>query len=165
MDALSIRWNKTEFLPNGRCVNTTVQMHHMNADQMHCEKAWWKLHENATSYSEQILEATPYETTAVRSLTSHLLNHPNMTNKTCRDTAVESHDEITLCSPMDLITWTMSVLADQTTTLCGHRVLFRRPAASDRWERERERERERGKSVLLARLDDDKSFTNNCNVT
>ena len=50
---------KTVFLPGCDCVNTTVWMHHMYPNKMPGEKAWWELHENATSYSEQILEATP----------------------------------------------------------------------------------------------------------
>ena len=33
-------------------------MHHINADKMYWEKAKWELHKNATSYTEQILEAT-----------------------------------------------------------------------------------------------------------
>ena len=37
------------------CVNTTVWMHHMDADKTHREKARWKLHKNATSGFEQIL--------------------------------------------------------------------------------------------------------------
>ena len=47
-------------------------MHHMDADKTHREKARRELHKNATSYIEQILEATPHETTPVRLLTSHL---------------------------------------------------------------------------------------------
>ena len=43
----------------------------MDADKTHWEKAWWELRENATSYIEQILEATLHETTAVRPITSH----------------------------------------------------------------------------------------------
>ena len=31
----------------------------MDANKMHWEKAKWKQHKNATSYFEQILEATP----------------------------------------------------------------------------------------------------------
>ena len=46
-------------------------MHHMDADKTHRDKVRWDLHKNATSYIEQILEATPHETTAVWSLTSH----------------------------------------------------------------------------------------------
>ena len=40
-------------------------MHHMDADKTHGEKATWKLQKNATSYIEQILEATSHETAAV----------------------------------------------------------------------------------------------------
>ena len=47
-------------------------MHHKEANEMHREKARCKLHLNAKSYLEQILETTLYETTAVRPLTSHV---------------------------------------------------------------------------------------------
>ena len=57
-------------------------MHHMDANKMHKEKARWNLHKNATSYIEQILEATA-NTTAVWPLTSRLKNHLYKTNKTC----------------------------------------------------------------------------------
>ena len=40
-----------------------------------------KLHKNATSYIEQILEATSNKTAAVRPPTTHLENHPNKTSK------------------------------------------------------------------------------------
>ena len=35
------------------------QYYSMDVDKMHREKARWELHKNATSYTEQILEATP----------------------------------------------------------------------------------------------------------
>ena len=41
-------------------------MHHMDADKTYREKAGQNLHKNATSYMEQILEATPNKTTAVQ---------------------------------------------------------------------------------------------------
>ena len=42
-----------EFLSNSGCVNTTVWMHHMDADKMYWEKARQELHKNATRYIEQ----------------------------------------------------------------------------------------------------------------
>ena len=42
-----------------------------------------ELHKNTTSYFEQILDAIPYEATAIWPLPSHLKNHPSKTNKTC----------------------------------------------------------------------------------
>ena len=33
-------------------------MHHMDIDESYGERAWRQLHENSTSYTEQILEAT-----------------------------------------------------------------------------------------------------------
>ena len=61
------------FLSSCYCINTTVWMHHMDANKTHREKKIrWELHKNVRSYLEQILEATPYETTAVWPLTYHL---------------------------------------------------------------------------------------------
>ena len=42
-------------------------MHHIDRNKMYREKAGWELHKNATSYFDQILEAAPHKTTAVRS--------------------------------------------------------------------------------------------------
>ena len=44
----------------------------MDADETYGEKAWRELHKNATSYIEQILEATSHETAAVWPLAYHL---------------------------------------------------------------------------------------------
>ena len=52
--------------------NTTVRMHHMDADKTYWEKSRPQQLNNGTSYIEQILEATPHETAVVRLLTSHL---------------------------------------------------------------------------------------------
>ena len=49
--------------------------HYMEAPHKHLaywKKAWWKLHENATSSIAQILKVTSHKTAAVRPLTSHL---------------------------------------------------------------------------------------------
>ena len=80
----SIRWNKTGFFPSCGCVNTTVWMHHMDANKMHREKSRWELLSNARNYLEQILEGTSHKTTAVRPLTFHLKNHQNKKTNTCR---------------------------------------------------------------------------------
>ena len=52
-------------------------MHHLDADKMYKEKAWWQLHKDATSYVKQILEATSHKTAAVRPSTTYLEDHPN----------------------------------------------------------------------------------------
>ena len=46
-------------------------MHHMDADKTYREKTRREWHKNATSYTEQTLEATLHKTTSVRPLTSH----------------------------------------------------------------------------------------------
>ena len=47
-------------------------MHFMDTDKVYWEKISWELHKNATSYTEQILEATSHETAVIRPLTSDL---------------------------------------------------------------------------------------------
>ena len=72
------------FLPSCDCVSITVWMYLKDSNKMHRDKARWVLPKNAISYFEQILEAKPIRTTVVWPLTSHLTNHPNKTNKTCK---------------------------------------------------------------------------------
>ena len=47
-------------------------MHQMDTDKACREKAWRQLHENASSYNEQILEEASYEIEPVRPPISHL---------------------------------------------------------------------------------------------
>ena len=61
------------------CVNTTVRKHHVGANKT-STKARWELSKNAMTYLEQILEATPDETTTIRPLRK---NYPSKTNQTC----------------------------------------------------------------------------------
>ena len=61
-----------QFLPNGSYVNSTIWMHHMDADKVYTEKARKELHKYATSYTEKILEATSHKLAAVWPPTSHL---------------------------------------------------------------------------------------------
>ena len=58
-------------------------MHHLDAHETHRERTRRESHKNATYYLEQILEATPYKTAAVRPPASHLTNYPSEMNKTC----------------------------------------------------------------------------------
>ena len=62
MEVGSIRLNKTGFLTSRGGVNTTVWIHHMDAEK---KKDLRELHKNATSYIEQILVSTPHETLAI----------------------------------------------------------------------------------------------------
>ena len=48
------------------------------------EKTKLGLHKNVMCCFEQILEAIPYDTTAVWPLTFYLKNYPSKMNKTCR---------------------------------------------------------------------------------
>ena len=67
--------------PSCNCVNTTIWMHHIDANK---KKARWKLLKNTVSYFEQIQEETPNKTAAVLPLTFHLKNYPSRSNKTSR---------------------------------------------------------------------------------
>ena len=53
-----------------------------------------QLRKNAKSYLEQLLEATPQETTSLQLLTFHLKNYASKTNKICR-TLMEKKGRIT----------------------------------------------------------------------
>ena len=46
------------FLQRSSCANTTVWMHHIDADKTLGEKARQELHKNATGYIKQIQKAT-----------------------------------------------------------------------------------------------------------
>ena len=79
------------FLPYCGCVNTTVCMHHLDANQTHGEKARWELHENVTYCFEQILETITNKTAVVWPPTSHLKKHQCDTNKTQTEKPGQTH--------------------------------------------------------------------------
>ena len=56
------------------CIHIVVN--YMDVDLAYGEKVSRKLHKNATSCIEQILEATSRKTTTVRPPITHLKNHP-----------------------------------------------------------------------------------------
>ena len=58
-------------------INTTIWMHHMDANSAYGEKAWRQLYKNAASGMEEVLEVTPYKTADVRPPTTHHENHPH----------------------------------------------------------------------------------------
>ena len=64
--------NKRVFLSTCSCVNTTVWIHYLYANEMNGEKARWELHKNATCWFKQVLEATPNKIAAVQPLAFHL---------------------------------------------------------------------------------------------
>ena len=78
------------FLPSCVCVSTIVWKHHMDTHKVHGKKARWELLKNTTNYFEQILEATPCETIAVRPLTSDLKKTSKEDEQDMRDTAGEA---------------------------------------------------------------------------
>ena len=48
-------------VPSSGRVESTIQMHYIDADLVYWEKAWRQLHKNAKSYIKQILEATSHK--------------------------------------------------------------------------------------------------------
>ena len=50
-------------------------MHYMDANKMDGEKAWQKLHKNATSNTEHVLESSPHKVAAIRPPTTHHENY------------------------------------------------------------------------------------------
>ena len=85
IDRLSIIWKydcsdkKIGFLPSCDCVSTIVEMHHLVSNEMHGEKARRELHKDTMGCYKQILEATPFKTAVLQSLTFNLQNHPKRT--------------------------------------------------------------------------------------
>ena len=66
---------KTQFLQSSSRVDTAVWMHYMDANKTYGEKAWRQLHKNSASNIEQVLEAEPHKTAAVRPPTAHHENY------------------------------------------------------------------------------------------
>ena len=72
-----------KYLLNYGSVSTIVRMRHLYSNETLREKARWGLYKNSTCWFQQIPEATPNKTAAVRPLSSHLTNYLNQTNETC----------------------------------------------------------------------------------
>ena len=112
---------------------------------------------------DQILEATPHETTTVRPLTYHVKNHQSKTNKTY-ETLVEKQErthKITFFhGPLHM---DMPVLAEQQeliyiSSVQTQDVVWK--TCRVRWMVGTDGERGPGKSMLSAWLDDDRPITN-----
>ena len=76
---------------------------------------------------------------------TYLPSHkPSKTNKTCWAQLEKKEQAHKQCSLMDSYTWTHQYWLTSkdlhTSALCGHRMQFRRPAKSDRWQRQMVRE-------------------------
>ena len=137
-------------------------MHYIDADKTNKEKARREQHKNATSNSEQILEATPHETAAEWPFAFHI----NQTNKTC-----ETLQEKQRRNESNVLQWTPSyerarvgqpirTNQQQLSADTGCNVEGLSGAMDDRderrerereikRERERERERERGRCYII----------------
>ena len=90
INRLSVIWKsdlsnkmKSNFFPGNSQVQTTIWMHHMDADKASREKTGRQLHKNAASCNVQFLEAISLKIAAIQPLPSSLWNHPSPTNKTC----------------------------------------------------------------------------------
>ena len=69
------RYNETQFLPGSCRIDTAVWMHYMDANETDREKDGRQIHKNAASNIEQVLEATPQKTAALRPPTTHHENY------------------------------------------------------------------------------------------
>ena len=78
----------------------------MDINKMYEEKARLELHKNTESCFEQILDAVPQKTAAVRPPVSHLTNRSSKTNKMC-GTQLNKQGRIHKgLSQIDSYTWT-----------------------------------------------------------
>ena len=82
IDGLSVIWKsdltnkiKRRFFPSSGHVVTAIWMHYMDTNKTYGEKAWQQLHKNAVGCIEQVLEAKPYKTAAVRPPAFHHENY------------------------------------------------------------------------------------------
>ena len=66
-----------QFLPGSSRVDTTVWIHHLDANKMAGEKAQQQLHKNVASNIEQVLAATPHKAPTKWPPTSHQENYPS----------------------------------------------------------------------------------------
>ena len=134
MEIWPIWWNKAGVLPSCSYFHITIWVHHIDANKTHWEKANWELHKNATCYFEQILEAIPCKTEAVRSPISHLTNHPSKTNKIYGALLEKQGWTHKWCSLIDSYIWTYQCSRTSkdllTSAPCRHRMQPRRPAWS-----------------------------------
>ena len=144
MEVKPIRLNKAQFFPSCGRVNTTIWMHHMKTDTAYREKARQQLHKNATSYTEEILEVISNKTADVGPLTSHLNNHTNKTNKTCRTLLEKKGWTHKWLSSMDHFRrtsrcWTTSQNLQQlwTDTECSLEDQLRAMDDRDKWRKSR----------------------------
>ena len=84
------RWNKTQFLPSSGRVDTAVWMHYMDANKTAGEKAWRQLHKNAASNIEQVLEATPSQSSSCTAIYQPCRKLPKLDEPGTQDTAGEA---------------------------------------------------------------------------
>ena len=90
MEVRPDRQNETQFLQSSGRIDTAIWIHYLDANKTAEEKARLQLHKNAASNIEQILEATPpqstnYTATYFPSRKLSKLDEPDM-----RDTAREA---------------------------------------------------------------------------
>ena len=102
------------------------------------EKAWQQLYENAASNIEQVLEATPNKTAAIRPLTTHHENYPSYSRGPHHMDDQRQYDHV---EPI----YNRSVLIQDVTL----------KTSREQWTIETDGERRSGRSVLAAWHDDD----------
>ena len=73
---IPIKWSAVSSNSSGS-IDTTIRMHHLDANKTYGEKTWRQLHENAASNIEQVLETAPHTTATVRPPTIRYKNYQN----------------------------------------------------------------------------------------
>ena len=86
-------------LPSCSWISTIVWLHHLDFYEALGGEVWWKVHKEAVSCSEHIIEA-PHKTSAVWPLTYHHINHPSLSRHaaTCLKSRGEPIIEILMLS-------------------------------------------------------------------
>ena len=117
--------HKTEILPSCNRVCTIAWMHHQDSNEALWTEARLEPHKDAEFCFRQILEATRNKTTAVRTLTAYLTNHPGKTTKTCwvlLEKQGQIHEQRSSVDSDTLLhqCWLTSENL-HTSTLCRHR--------------------------------------------
>ena len=117
---------KQWILPSSCSVSTIVWLLHLDFTKTLGEKVRYELHKDVAGCFEQILEAAPYKTAAIRPLTSYLTNHATKISTTSWSLLVKQEQTHKWHSPMDSSTWTHQYCPTNkslhSSALCEHRI-------------------------------------------
>ena len=94
INRLSVIWKSVltdkikQFLPSSGRVDTAIWMHYMDANITNGEKPWRKLHKNAASNIEGVMETALHKAAAIQTPTTHHENY-QLDEPDMQDTARE----------------------------------------------------------------------------